>query len=75
LKRLSGYVVVSVVLERYIMKRRVLLFCSSLLLLFVASIGLDRLTGLLVSSHEQGLIFQRKITCHFQTPKFAFTFD
>jgi hypothetical protein len=65
----------SVVLERYIMKRRVLLFCSSLLLLFVASIGLDRLTGLLVSSHEQGLIFQRNVTCHFQTPKFAFTFD
>src|SRR5712691_7679877 len=56
-----------------IMSKRPFLFCSSLLLVLVASIGVDRLTGLFVSSHEQGLIFPRNVTRHFQTPEFSFT--
>jgi lysophospholipase L1-like esterase len=55
------------------MKKRLLLFCFSLLLVFVASIGLDRVTGLFVGPQEQGLVFPRNVTRHFQTPEFAFT--
>src|SRR5712691_154086 len=55
------------------MSKRLLLFSSSLLLVLVASIGVDRLSGLFVSSHEPGLIFPRNVTRHFQTPEFSFT--
>ena len=55
------------------MSKRLLLFGSSLLLVLTASAGADRLTGLFVSSHEQGLIFPRNVTRHFQTPEFSFT--
>ena len=54
------------------MSKRLLLFCSSLLVVFVASIAVDRLTGWLVSPPEQGLIFPRNVTRHFQTPEFSF---
>ena len=55
------------------MSKRLFLFCSILLLVFVASIGFDRLTGLLVNSHEQGLVLPRNVTRNFQTPEFSLT--
>src|SRR5436853_3912457 len=55
------------------MSKRLLLFCSSLLVVFVASIAADRVTGLFVRAPEQALIFPRNATRHFQTPEFSFT--
>jgi len=55
------------------MSQRLLLFCSSLLVVLIASIAVDRLTGWLANPPEQGLIFPRNVTRHFQTPEFSFT--
>src|SRR6266550_2312638 len=55
------------------MTKRLVLFCSSLFVVLIMSVGLDRLAGFFVSSHEPGLIFPRNVTRHFQTPEFSFT--
>jgi lysophospholipase L1-like esterase len=55
------------------MSKRLLLFFSSLLVVFVSSIAVDRLSGWLLGPHKQGLIFPRNVTRHFQTPEFSFT--
>ena len=55
------------------MRKRLLLFFATLLVFFLGSIILDRLTGVFLASHDQGLIFPRNVTRHFQTPEFFFT--
>lgn len=55
------------------MIKRLVLFGSSVLVVFIFSVGLDRLTGLFASSHDEGLNFPRNVTRHFQTPEFSFT--
>src|SRR6266550_2296125 len=55
------------------MRNRLVLSCFSLFVVLVISVGLDRLTGFFLSSHEQGLNFPRNVTRRFQTPEFSFT--
>lgn len=51
------------------MRKRLLLFFATLVVLLLGSIGLDRLTGLFLA--DQGLIFPRNVRVKFDTPEFS----
>lgn len=55
------------------MIKRLVLCGASLFVVLLLSVGLDRVAGLFVASHEQGLNFPRNVSRHFQTPEFSFT--
>src|SRR4051812_41303460 len=55
------------------MTKRLGLLFATLFILFFGSIGLDRVTGWLRPSHDQGLIFPRNVTVTLKTPEFFST--
>jgi lysophospholipase L1-like esterase len=59
--------------QRRPMRKRFLLSFATLFVLFLGSIVLDRLIGLSLPSHEQGLIFPRNVSVKFDTPEFSST--
>src|SRR6185295_11181679 len=52
------------------MRKRLLLFFATLVVLLLGSIGLDRLAGLFLTT-DQGLIFPRNVRVKFDTPEFS----